>query len=123
MPDQLVSAPDQVGTLFDAATTRAAQLTLAAGERVATASTADVAHVSDLIDGLLAPLTRDGSAVWTRNPDPTSCVSRWQTELAPGQIRRILAIVEAFGLEGLYGASPLPLASAQAGRLGSFGSM
>lgn len=36
-------------------------------------------------------------------------VTRWQKELSPEQIRNILSVVEAFGLGGLYGTSPIPL--------------
>jgi uncharacterized protein (TIGR03089 family) len=80
MPDQLTSAPDVAGSLADTATARAARLDLQPGERVAFTSTAEVAEISDLVDALIAPLTRGGSAMWTRNPDPSSCVSRWRAE-------------------------------------------
>ncbi|MFL6179104.1 MAG: TIGR03089 family protein [Actinomycetes bacterium] len=81
MPDQLTSLPEVTGTLNEAAVTRAAQLDLRPGDRVAIISGAALATLSELVEGLLAPLTVDGSAVWTRNPDPTSCVSRWESEL------------------------------------------
>ena len=81
MPDQLVSLPEATGPLHEMAFTRAAELELQPGDRIALVSGAAVATLSELVDGLLAPLTVDGSAVWTRNPDPTSCVSRWESEL------------------------------------------
>jgi uncharacterized protein (TIGR03089 family) len=80
MPDQLGSPPEAAGTLFDAAAARATELDLRPHERVAVSSTSEVAFLPDLVDGLIAPLAVDGSAVWTRNPDAASCVSRWQAE-------------------------------------------
>ena len=88
MPDQLVSAPERSGTLNDTATARAAELDLQPADRVAVISTAPVANVPDLVDGLLVPLTVDGSAVWTRDPDPAAFVSRWRAE-------RVTALVGA----------------------------
>ena len=88
MPDQLGSPPEAAGTLYETAAARATALDMRPHERVAVSSTAEVAFLPDLVDGLIAPLAVDGSAVWTRNPDASSCVSRWQAE-------RVTAVVGA----------------------------
>lgn len=38
-----------------------------------------------------------------------SKVARWQKELSPKQVRNILAVVENFGLDHIYGDSPAPM--------------
>jgi len=106
MPDQIVMPPDAVGGSAERAVARAAALGLRAGDRVAVldntrAGETDVVPVSGYVDGLIAPLSVDGSVVWTRNPDSARCVTRWEAEqvsilvgpipdgvVAPDQVRR-----------------------------------
>jgi len=80
MPDQLVQPPDSPAPGANWGDSAASALGLHPGERVASHSHADVTRVTAVVDGLLAPLAVDGSAVWTRNPDPARCVPRWLTE-------------------------------------------
>lgn len=64
-------------------------------------------EVLEMISEPSTTTTRD-SAILTGSDK----VTRWQKELSPAQIRNILSIVEAFGLDYIYGASPIPLATA-----------
>ncbi|HEU5304986.1 MAG TPA: sulfotransferase [Gemmatimonadales bacterium] len=43
-----------------------------------------------------------------------SSVGRWARELSPAQVRRILAVVEGFGMGSLYGDSLVPIGSLSA---------
>jgi hypothetical protein len=52
--------------------------------------------------------TTVGHSAIVQGTDP---VRQWQRRLDPAQIDRILAVVGAFGLDGLYDADPLPRAS------------
>ncbi|HEX5017452.1 MAG TPA: TIGR03089 family protein [Actinomycetes bacterium] len=80
MPDQLVVAPERASLLADRVALRATELGLAAHDRVATLAPEGAASVEDLIQGVLAPLQADGSAVWTRHADLALCAARWQQE-------------------------------------------
>jgi hypothetical protein len=80
LPDQLIAAPERAGTLADVAQTRAAELGLRPRERVAITWSHDVVSLASVVDGLLAPLSVGGSAIWTQNPDAASCVARWTSE-------------------------------------------
>ena len=81
MPDQLVREPDRPRPGADQNGSPAGALGgLAHGERVAAHSGDAVTSVTAVVEGLLAPMAVDGSAVWTRNPDPAQCVPRWRAE-------------------------------------------
>lgn len=92
MPDQLVSPTPTPGTLGDLAESAAASLGLHDHERLASVGpdwtgpdrtgpdSTGPDRDDPWIDDLLAPLSVDGSVLWVRNPDPASCVRRWETE-------------------------------------------
>jgi uncharacterized protein (TIGR03089 family) len=102
MPDQLVRAPDAAsGALAVTASGRAAALGLRIGERVAVHRAGpELVDAAAVVDSLLAVLAVDGSAVWTRNPDPAACVSRWQAE----QVSAVMGPLP----EGFSGPVPEP---------------
>ena len=74
MPDQLVSLPEATGPLHERAFTRAAELELQPGDRIALVSGAAVATLSELVDGLLAPL--DGGRQRSVDQEPGSDIVR-----------------------------------------------
>jgi uncharacterized protein (TIGR03089 family) len=78
MPDQVISLPTSQGLWAREGLTRAQQLGLQNADRVAAAGEGlgRAAYLQEWI----APLSVDGSAVWTRNPDPQKQVSRWTAE-------------------------------------------
>jgi uncharacterized protein (TIGR03089 family) len=81
MPDQLVQPVPALGALSQLAARRAGELSLLPGERVFMLAIDDrPVGPTTVVEGLLAALEVDGSAVWTRNPDAARCVSRWRDE-------------------------------------------
>jgi uncharacterized protein (TIGR03089 family) len=89
MPDQAIQPLNESSQLSEAAATRARALELAPHARVAQFAGRDHAAVADLVDGVVAPLAVDGSAVWTRHAD----VERWATRWGAEQVTAVIGPV------------------------------
>jgi uncharacterized protein (TIGR03089 family) len=80
MPDSAAEPLDRPSPLSELASVRAADLGMAPQARVAQFAGPGWTSLDAVVDGLLAPLLVDGSAVWTKSPDATRASSRWSAE-------------------------------------------
>ena len=107
MPDQLVLPPTGAGATDHASGAGAAAgMGLGRGERVMAVSETPVTSVTAVVHGLLAPLAVDGSAVWTRNPDPGRCVARSESEQVTAVVGPVPAELAALLPAGVRHLAP-----------------